>query len=278
MVCSRLPLQPGPGQRDLVPGPDRLTAGDRHPVAGRLRDGLRRGGAVQVRMADDRRARSRGATGRRGVAGQRGLTPAVRIGLDAVEGRPAEPGAVVDVAQGGRAGRRGVVLVVGGDVQPHVLRIDRRRQIGHRHLDLDVVTTAGVAVVDAGVVAADPGGGRGHLDPGRVRSLGHGLGQRSGRIALVVVGVTFPARAVLAVAVAVGRVVGEREDAELERVGGVQRVGRGVALRVDLELDRVGQPVGLALVRRDRVGLVVVADVGVEVERVGLRQLTLAQL
>ena len=56
------------------------------------------------------------------------------------------------------------------------------------------------------------------LHAGRVRGVVDRRRQRPGREALVVVGVTLPARAVRAVAVGVRRVVREREDAELERV------------------------------------------------------------
>src|SRR5262249_51833042 len=51
---------------------------------------------------------------------------------------------------------------------------------------------------------------------------------------------------------------------ELERVRRVLEGRRGVAARVDLELHRVGEPVRDALLRLDRVGLVVVADVDEE--------------
>src|SRR5207253_8388851 len=99
--------------------------------------------------------------GRR-VAAEVGVAPAIRIGLDAVEGRPGEARALVDVAQRGRARRGGVVLVVRGDVEAHVERVDgvgrrvargrrirgadRRRQVGQRDLDLEVVAAARVRV------------------------------------------------------------------------------------------------------------------------------------
>ena len=86
----------------------------------------------------------------------------------------------------------------------------------------------------------------------------------------MVVGVARPARAVGAVAVGVARVVGVREDGELEGVRrlAVARLRR--AARVDQQLDGVGLPVGDALRGRHRVRLEVVLDVDQEVQVVAV--------
>ena len=202
-----------------------------------------------VRVRDVRRPRRRRLAGRRRVARQRRAAPAVRIGLDAAERRPGQTGAVVDVAQRRRAGGRGVVVVVGRDVQAHPRRVDRGRQDRGRDLDLERVAAGRVGVARRRVVGADPRRARVDLDAGGVRGVVDRRRQRPGGEALVVVGVTRPARAVDAVAVGVGRVVREREDPELERVGRVHRVVGGAAARVDQDLDRVRQPVRDALRR-----------------------------
>ena len=159
-----------------------------------------------------------------------------------------------------------VVVVVRRDVQAHVVRVDRRRQDRHRDLDLEVVAAARVGVVDGRLVAADPRRARLHLDARRVRRVAHRVGERAGRVALVVVGVARPARPVGPVAVGVLRVVRVREDPELERGGGVAVGLRRGAARVDQQLDRVGLPVRDALHRRHRVALEVVGDVDEEVQ------------
>ena len=244
-----------------------LAARDRDAVLRRLVDRLRRVGAVEVRVRHVRR-RGRGRPARRRrVAGQRRAAPAVRIRLDAAERRPREARALVDVAERRRARGRGVVLVVRRDVEAHVVRVDRRRKIRHRDLDLEVVAAGrAVAVVDGRRVAADPRRRRGDLDARGVRGVVDGRRERPGREALVVVGVALPARAVRAVAVGVRRVVREREDPELERGGRVEQLLRAVAARVDQDLDRVREPVTDALGRRHRVALEVVLHVDEEVE------------
>ncbi len=257
--------------RDLVVRRRGDATRDRDPVVGGLVDRLRRLGPVEVRVRDVRGRRLGRAVRRRRVARQRRVAPAVGIGLHAAERRPREARALVGVAQHGRAGaRRVVVVVVGRDVQAHVIGIDGRRQVGHRDLDLEVVAAPAVGVVGRRVVGADPVRGRGDLHAGRVGRVVDRARQRAGRVALVVVGVALPARAVDAVAVGAGRVVGVREDAELERVGGVLEPLRGVAARIDQQLDRVRLPVADALRRGDRVALEVVADVDEEVQIVAV--------
>ena len=168
------------------------------------------------------------------------------------------------------ARRRVVVVVVRRDVQPDPVRVDRRRQHRHRDLDLERVAAARIRVVDGRLVAPHPGRARGDLDAGRVRRVAHGVRQRAGRVALVVVGVTRPARPVDAVAVEVLRVVGVREDAELERRRRVPVGLRRGAARVDQDLDRVREPVRDALRGLDRVALELVADADEEVQVVAV--------
>ena len=147
-----------------------------------------------------------------------------------------------------------------------MLRVDRRRQVRHRDLDLELVAAAGVGVVRRRLVVADPRGARRDLHAGRVRRVGDRVGQRTGRVALVVVGVARPARPVRAVAVRRAGVVRVGEDAELERRRGVHVRLRGVAARVDQELDGVRLPVPDALGGGDGIALVVVDDVDEEVQ------------
>ena len=181
---------------------------------------------------------------RRRVARQRRVAPAVRVGLDAAERRPRRAACSWSMWRSVVVpGRRGVVVVVRRDVQPDAVRVDGGRQVGQRDLHLEVVAAARVGVVGRGLVAADPRA-RSTRPARRARSARRRrCRQRAGRVALVVVGVALPARAVGAVAVGARRVVGEREDAELERVRGVLVRLRRVAARVDQDLDRVRLPV-----------------------------------
>ena len=185
--------QVGLHHRDAVVRRRRTATGDRHAVARRLGDRLRRLDPVEVGAGDVRLRGRRRTAGRRRVAVDGRVAPDPGIGLDAVERGPGQPRALVDVAQRARASRRGVVVVVRRDVQADVLRVDRRRQVRHRDLDLEVVAAAGVGVVRRRLVVADPRGARGDLHAGRVRRVGDGVGQRTRRVALVVVGVARPA-------------------------------------------------------------------------------------
>ena len=173
---------------------------DRHAVGRRLVDRLRRQHAVEVRVRHVRRRRRRRPARRRRVARDVGVRPAERIGLHAARVvRQREPRALVDVTQRRRACGRRVVLVVRRDVQAEVQRVDRvrrrvagrrargradrRRQVGQRDLDLEVVAAGrAVAVVDGRRVAADPRRRGSDLDT-RARSAPRRPSPRAGPVA-----------------------------------------------------------------------------------------------